>query len=257
MAYESDRSTTIMAVAAAGEAALILRRPSAWSIVATLGLLVSNPGDMKKAAGEWRDPKAGGVADLEAIKNQLDTLQARIKDDGHWEGDAYETFSASVKDFNAQLDRARTYRQGMGDTLDQTAEIYHVGAQIAFYVALAMEGIALVYLASYLVPALRLPAEGWVTVALKKLDDVVKAVVGKKLKAVAAVGVLMWMLNGFQKDQQRLFWGTRAMPQQAPDFTQVSLEYDKNGGLVKKTDTSALTVPSLKGGSFIPGIPGL
>ncbi|MEV7009927.1 hypothetical protein [Streptosporangium sp. NPDC051022] len=249
MAYESDRATTILAVAAATEAAIILRRPAAWSIVATLGLLVSNPGDMKKAAGEWRDPNAGPAADLVAIRDQLHTLQARIKDEGHWEGDAYETFSASVKDFNAQLDNARRYRQGMGDTLDQTADIYHVGAQIAFYTALTMEGIALVYMASYVYPALRIPAEGWVTAALKKLDDVVKGVVGKKLKAVAAVGVIMWMLNGFQKDQQRMFWGTQAMPQQEPDFTQVSLEYDKNGGLVRKPENPALNLPKTKGSS--------
>ncbi|GAA3115073.1 hypothetical protein [Streptosporangium carneum] len=257
MAYEGDRAGYVQMLAAATVAAGILRRPSAFALVASLGVLISNPGDMSKAAGEWRDPKLSGGADLDAIKEQLITLKGRIKNDGHWEGDAYNVFSTAVDDFAVQLDNAKRYRQGAGDTLDQTASLYHATFEVVRLIVYCMGIIAAVYIASKLYPPWGAAVELWVTGVLEKLDGIVKAIISRKLKAVGAVGILLWMLNGFQKDQERLFWGMQALPQQETDFTQVSLQYDKNGGLVQKPDTSAFNVPNMKGSSFIPGIPGL
>ncbi|MEV8633403.1 hypothetical protein AB0395_17250 [Streptosporangium sp. NPDC051023] len=252
MAYESDRWLVITAAATTLAAATCLRRPTAWAIAAAVALLVSNPGDMQKAATEWCNPQENGAVDLAALKSQLEGLLAQVKQEGHWEGEACEAFSAQVKDFNLLLDKCKVYRQGMCDTLDQTAEFYHAGVLFACGVAGAMTIITMIYFACKL-SWLSLSAEAWVIVALKKVDDVVKAVVKKKMMAIGGAAALMLLLNSFQQDQRRLFYGFQAAPGEQPDFSQVGLQYDSTGGLIPKVDMSMPKMPQTKG-SIIPGI---
>ncbi|MEV4091901.1 WXG100 family type VII secretion target [Streptosporangium saharense] len=238
-------------------AAAVLRHPSAYAIVASVGLLISNPGDMAKAAGEWRDPKGSGGVDIDTLKQQLVELKERAKKEGKWEGDAATLFTGTVDDFVAQLDNVKRFREGTADTLDQTAALYHGTFVFAASVIGALSVAALASLALMVYPPLRAGLILAIDRFLNALDAALKAVLRKKLMAVGAVGVVLMLVNGLQQDQERLFYGMKAMPEQKADFTQVGLQYDKNTGLTTKPDTSALKAPQPKGGGIMSSILGI
>ncbi|WP_406312388.1 hypothetical protein OHA77_27760 [Streptosporangium sp. NBC_01639] len=235
MEYEIDVWKYTAAAATTAGAALILKRKKALTISLAIGLMVSNPGSMKKCAVEWRgEGKSGTEADAHRIRNEITSLKNKIKADEHWEGEDAETFNAAADALLAALDEDHKYRTCAADTLDQTAFAYHVGADFAAAVAAAMSMMAAAYLISYPSPQFRAAVNLMINPVLNRIDAVVKAVVNKKMTLVAGAGAVLAAVNGFQYDQKHLFLGMKAMPEKEPDFTQVGLQYDEEFGLRKK-----------------------
>ncbi|MER7207257.1 hypothetical protein [Streptosporangium sp. NPDC000239] len=253
MAYESDRWGYMSLIPTGLAAAAVLMHPGAYLIVAAIGTMVSNPGDMAKAAGEWRDPKGAGGVDIDTLKQQLIDLKGRAEKEGKWEGDAQKLFAATIDEFVTQLDGVKSFRAGTADTLDQTASLYHRTFQFATLVIGAMTVAAAASLALWAFPPLRAGLMLQINTFLKGLDAVVRAVLKKKLLAIGAVSVILMIVNDMAKEHGRLFYGMQSMPELETDFTQVNLQYEKSTGLTVKPDTSALKPPKPKGG-IIPGV---
>ncbi|GAA4233942.1 hypothetical protein FHR32_001437 [Streptosporangium album] len=232
MEYEVDVWKYTGAVATTAAAALILKRRKALAIAAALGLMVSNPGSMKKCAQEWRE--SGTEVNLASLRDEITRLKNQIKADKHWEGEAYEAFSIVADAFIAALDENQKCRKGAADTLDQTALAYHAGADFAVVVAAAMSAMATAYVISAPFPQLRTAVNLMINPVLDRIDTVVKAVVKRKMTLVGGAGAILAVVNGFQYDQKHLFMGMKALPEKEPDFTQTGLQYDKKFGLRKK-----------------------
>ncbi|MFD0888723.1 WXG100 family type VII secretion target [Streptosporangium algeriense] len=248
MAYESDRWGYMALIPTGLAAAAVLMHPGGYAIVAAVGTMISNPGDMAKAAGEWRDPKGAGGIDIDTLKQQLIDLREKARREGKWEGEAGDLFATTVDGFVAQLDNVKRFRQGTADTLDQTAALYHGTFQFAKLVIGAMTTAAAASLALWAFPPLRAGLMMQINTFLKGLDLVVKAVMRKKLTAIGAVTLILMLVDGLQQEQGRLFYGMQSMPEQETDFTQVSLQYDKTTGLTVKPETPSLQPPQPKGG---------
>ncbi|MFJ2030178.1 hypothetical protein [Streptosporangium sp. NPDC087985] len=233
MEYEADVWKYAGAVATTAAAALILKRRKALAIAAALGLMVSNPGSMKKCAQEWRE--SGTEVNLVSLRDEITRLKNQVKADKHWEGEAYEAFSAAADAFTAALDENQKCRKGAADTLDQTAFAYHAGADFAVVVAAAMSAMAMAFIVSYPFPPYRTAVNLMINPVLDRIDTVVKAVVKRKMTLVGGAGAILAVVNGFQYNQKHLFMGMRVLPEKKPDFTQAGLQYNNATGLTKKT----------------------
>ncbi|WP_326825236.1 hypothetical protein [Streptosporangium sp. NBC_01756] len=235
MEYEKD---VVIYTAAAGMttvAALTLKRKKALAISLAIGLMVSNPGSMKKCAVEWRgEGKSGTEADVHRIRDEITSLKNKIKADKHWEGEAADTFNAAADELLAALDEDHKYRTCAADTLDQTAVAYHAGAYFAATVATAMTSLMTAYLISRPFPQFKAVVDRMIDPVLNRIDSVVKAVVTRKMTLVAGAGAVLAAVNGFQYDQKHLFMGMKALPEKEPDFTQAGLQYDKKSHSLKK-----------------------
>ncbi|MER6579306.1 hypothetical protein [Nonomuraea sp. NPDC001023] len=222
--YDSDRWQILSAAAMAGASALVLSQyPIARNLALMIGTLVSNPGDIAKAAVEWVAPTDGhsGV-DFESIKTELVKLKKDIEEKGYWKGPAWFVFSESVDLFAEQLEAASTYFKGVGGGMEHIATVYHWAVLVAVAVAFAM-GLAAVWeLASYLIPgpgklAARITISGFLTA----LGHALRNVVSKKVKSVAVLTGVLVMVNGM------CAMATKSIEQgrPKPDFAPAALEY--------------------------------
>ncbi|GGK50549.1 hypothetical protein Ppa06_09060 [Planomonospora parontospora subsp. parontospora] len=248
MAYENDKDMYIAAVALATIAAGVLRRPMAFSIVATLGLMVSDPGAMNAAAKEW------DKADLDQLKREITELKETLRKDGKWEGEAFAAFDAAVLKFNDELGNAQNLRKGMGDALDQTALVYHVGAIIAMSVAVIMQALAALSIVFLVHPGGKVAFEVALTGVLNSIDKAVKAMAKKKMTAAGVVAGILYGVATLQDNMGKLFFGMKAMPEGTPEFTKAGLNYDPASGL-KKTELPSLNMNLNQGGLHFPGLP--
>ncbi|MBG0815338.1 WXG100 family type VII secretion target [Planomonospora sp. ID82291] len=246
MAYENDKQMYYAAVALAVIAAGVLRRPLAYSVVATLGLLVSDPGAMSTAAKEWDQ------ADLDGLKREITALKERLKKDGKWEGEAFKAFDEAVMKFNEELGNAQNLRRGMSDALEQTALVYHVGAIIAMSVAVILQSLAALSIVFLANPGGKVAFEIALNGVLNTIDKALKSMVGKKRLTVGKVAAILYGVAVLHANMGKLFVGMKAMPEGTPDFSQAGLTYDPAAGLKKSELPNMNPNP---GGLVFPGMP--
>lgn len=235
MEYENDVMKYTGATSIAAGAALILQRQRAWAILLAIGLLVSNPGSMKKCAAELRGEGEGGTeADRHRIEAEIADLKNKIKADEHWEGKDADAFNAAADEFLAELHENQKYRTCVADTLDQTAHASHWGANLAATVASTMGAMAVASVVSRPSPQLKAAVELNITRVLGEIDRSVAAAVRRNISLVGVAGALLATVNVFQYNQGRLFMGMKALSEKEPDFTQAGLQYDKKSHSLKK-----------------------
>ncbi|ACZ90744.1 hypothetical protein [Streptosporangium roseum] len=220
MAYESDRAIYMTSAATAKAAAQILAHPAAvprlllaQTIADMLVMLVSNPGAMCKASEEWCDSDTGDAA-LDAAEKGIRALKVKAKEYGGWEGDACEFFIDRMEILLDELEKMKNYRKSSSQTLQQAAEIYHHGAQFVGGVAALMSGLA----AASLIPIAKGASNLTIATVLRSVGRTVLRVFRMKLKVLAAAGVILAGVNGYQLAQAQLLPGLKALPDKAPDF---------------------------------------
>ncbi|MFI9589402.1 hypothetical protein [Nonomuraea sp. NPDC052265] len=226
--YDSDRWQILSAAAMASASALVLSQyPIARNIALLIGTIVSNPGDMAKAAKEWEAPADGQAGmDFDAIKTELVRLKQEIEDKGYWKGPAWMVFSEAVDQFAQQLDVTATYFKGVGGGMDHMATLYHWAVQVAVYVGFAMALAAAWEVASYFIPlggrvAARVTISGFLTA----LGQALRSVVSKKVKSVAMLTGVLVLVNGMCAMMTQSI--DKGRPK--PDFAPTDLEYASNG----------------------------
>lgn len=220
MAYESDRAIYMTSAATAQAAAAILANPAAVprlllakTIADMMVMLVSNPGAMYKASEEWSGSDAGD-ADLAAVEQGIRDLKVKAREYEGWEGDACEFFIGKMDVLLDELEKMKNYRHSSSQTLQQTAAIYHHGAQFVSGVAALMSGLA----AASLIPITKAASTTAIATVLKSVGKTVLKIFRMKLKALAAAGVILGGVNGYQLAQAQLLPGLKALPDKTPDF---------------------------------------
>ncbi|WP_433222852.1 WXG100 family type VII secretion target [Microtetraspora malaysiensis] len=242
MAYEGDKALLIGATAAAGvSAGFLWEYPAARIIVVMLSAFISDPEAMAAAAADWRSPGKGEEeVDLDALKNHIVQMRDSYKD--KWKGAAFSTFSSVVDTFVDGVDQLKRNHDAAGDSLDQTARMYHIAAQICVSVA----GV-LSILAGLQALCLYPPIKGAVMAAthsvLRSLVTSMKGLLNKQTRAVFMIVGVVGLVNWQSSQTGSLFPNTTALPQQPADYS---------GGYLKYTDEAGLQ-QDLK----VPQIPGL
>ncbi|OUC92958.1 hypothetical protein [Streptosporangium minutum] len=226
MAYESDRAIYMTSAATAQAAAAILANPAAVprlllakTIADMMTMLVSNPGGMSKASEEWNGSDAGD-ADLGAVEQGIRDLKAKAREYKGWEGDACEFFIDKMDILLDELEKMKSYRNSSSQTLAQAAAIYHHGAQFVAAVAALMSGLA----AASLVPITKAASNLTIAVVLRSVGKTVLRIFRMKLKVLAAAGVILAGVNGYQLTQAQLLPGLKALPDKTPDFKRAGPE---------------------------------
>ncbi|MFI7469634.1 WXG100 family type VII secretion target [Nonomuraea sp. NPDC049646] len=249
MSYEEGKGLYYKALATASGAAVLIRRPWAFYIVAMIGLMISDPGRMSGSSKTWRTTDNGGTtSELAALEEQLKQLQATVTGTGTtWEGTAREKFDEAYADFTKSLATLRSTRNATGEAVDQSAKLYHVGALTFMSIAGMMLTYALAVLA----------VQRYVDFAYVLDFKVGKAAVsaGRKVLikhgiAVTVLGTLFYQAVQQSEASGKLFPTMKGIPNELdtlksgdmPEFSNAALEYsveshslipkqDKQGGL--------------------------
>ncbi|WP_433366004.1 WXG100 family type VII secretion target [Streptosporangium sp. CA-115845] len=233
MLFTSDRALYLEALALSGMAAIVM--PYARPISFAIGLLVSDPGEMRSAAARWNDTSPAGAApasgsgDIARLRQELGQLVREIGANGQWTGVAYQTFSKNFTDFDKSLAQLERLRKGVGDTLDVSAEIYHVGAQVCMGIATTLTGLTgFVYWARRS-GVYALSAEGMAMNIVAKLAHIVQKIVTAHTKGVWKItGIVSAVAVYYNQEAQRLP-GVKAVTKKTPEFAQ-ALNYDSSSG---------------------------
>lgn len=247
MSYEEDKAIYIAAAATSAAAAIILVSPLAKTIALMIGSMISDPAGMKKLADQWRDSKLEGESvDLGALEITIANLKAKAEAEG-WKGEARKLFDSSSETFLREMNKLANHRSSAGDTVEQTALIFHYGAMVAFLAASIMSVMATISVASTLVPALRVGVQVAITQTLKSIGTSLQAVMRMKLKGVFVAATILGIVNMHGAMQAALFPGLEAVSDKVPDFGSAGFDYN-SGTLSPSFDLGAVQQP--KGGLF-------
>jgi hypothetical protein len=236
-----------MIISATATASLAATRlweyPVARVIPVMMGALVSNPGDMHKAAEQWQAPADGGM-DLDAIKQEILGLkQAMANSKNAWKGPAWEAFSESVDTFADQVSVAKKYHEGVGGGMSGIATLYHWAVVVAFYVAVVMTLAATLNLLKSVYPPAWAAIMAAISGLLNPLAQMLRNLLSKTAKAVMGLTVTLVAVNAMCATLTQLIDKSRPKA----DFSPADLEY--------KAPKDGTTVGTLqpKNGGF-PGL---
>ncbi|MDH2425087.1 hypothetical protein [Sphaerisporangium sp. TRM90804] len=251
MSYESG--TTLYTVGLAGIGAFSVLNPRGWPIFLLAGASVSNPGEMDKASKEWHSV----AADFQTLGAELTKLAGSVPED-KWTAEDRAAFESSVTLFKQELAKGGEIHKGMGDSMENMANLYFAFAVMVFAVGgilLALVGAVAAAMATGVGAAPAQAAAGAIATGLHKI-----VALAQKRKLVAlgvATGLFfaiqMWNQGKQMELQQK---GMNANGSGIPMFTQANLNL--GGGLAGLPGDPA--VPGLPGAPAAPGqptVPGL
>jgi hypothetical protein len=243
VSYESDKAMYIAAAAEAAAAAVVLMSPIAKSIAVMIGTMISDPGGMQRLAEQWRDSKLGGEAvDLNDLKATITDLRA-LAEAGGWKGEARQLFDSSSAAFLEETAKLENHRVSAGDTVEQAALIFHVGAQVVFWAAQLMAYLAAVALATMVVPAMRVSAQIAIHQTLRSVGQGLVALIRTKMKVILSATAVLGIVNMYSATQARLLPGLEAVTDKTPDYAGLGFDY-RSGSLVPSLDLGGTQQPS-------------
>ncbi|MEV0617180.1 WXG100 family type VII secretion target [Nonomuraea sp. NPDC050404] len=239
---------------AAAAAGLSFAIQSRWAYyaAAALATVVSNPDDMDKAVGKWRETNAS----IATLNTDLDKLKTDLQDKGEWQGQASDTFAATHKTYKQSLDELGRANAGAGDAVEQHSTLAKWGLVPAGAVVTLMGVAAATRLAGNLTGP-------WGKAAALIFDKLVgtatlqvtKQMVKKFGIASAVVGGLMYTVMQMSESSGKAFPGAKAVPADLNTggglkYQFPQLEYQEGMGLTQKVDTEGMTnMP--KGGGIL------
>ncbi|MEO3798932.1 hypothetical protein [Nonomuraea sp. B1E8] len=241
----------LTAAGSAAAAALVLRKPWASYMALAIGTLVSDPEGMGDAARQWRTADhSGDMEELDQLDQQLDDLKAQLKDQGTWEGQAFDSFETVHTSFKESLQQLKESRNATGDGVDAQADFFKWGAVTCTALAMFMWTVVIVSYGFLLTSATgwgMVAKEVWETrMGLKGLS-ITKAMLRKHGIAVATLAGLLIFLKTQTESVGKIFPTLEAMPTQmssmqnggAMPFTNDGLTYEKEmGALSPQMDES-------------------
>ncbi|MFF4773017.1 WXG100 family type VII secretion target [Microtetraspora fusca] len=231
MAYENDKMLLINAVAAAGtSAALLWEYPVARTIVLMMSSFISDPEAMAAAAADWRSPgKEQEHLDLDTLKNDIVRLKDSLKD--KWQGPAYSTFSSTVDTFVEGVDQLKRNHDAAGDSLDQSARMYHVATVVCVSVAGVLAAVAALQYICLAYPLSKVAVRIASSSVLTSLAAAMKKLLQRQGMAIFTLVGIIGMVDWQSSTTGNLFPSTAALPQQPADFSGANMKYDDTAGL--------------------------
>ena len=248
MSHENGKALYYVAAATSATGALMIRRPWAYYVTLMIGLMISDPGQMSESAKAWRTTDNGGsTSELIALRGELSTLRNTLKEEGKWEGEAFERFDAAYQDFNKSLKMLETTRNSTGEAVDQSAKLFFGGAVVCNVIAdfMFLYGVALMLLrynvyGNFIAQALDIQVS-------KVAVQSVKKVLIRHGIAVGVLSTVMYQAMQMAETSGKLFPTMKSLPTELSnlksggmaEFTNSGLEYDEQAGsLTPKVDDS-------------------
>jgi hypothetical protein len=243
MGTGSDRGQFIYAATTAtAAAAMLYEYPMARNIALMIGTMVSNPHSMTLAAEQWSNPEGDGDMNIESVKQAVRALREECLEQEWWKGPACDACIASLDILIEQLDKAGQYHLGVGQGVGSLANAYHWAAEVATIVATSMLLLAgwkklVPIFAPW--PGVQAAMALAIFVALTRMGMVVRGLLGKQMKSVAMLTVLVGAINFMCMSLGQFIEQSRPRPDFAPaaleyvgnDATGVGTLQPKNGGI--------------------------
>ena len=289
MAYEEDYSTFWWAV---GKMTYVVGvMPYAYPLLTAIGFLAgSDTGEIDRAAIGWHDktpvgldsspfpvspggqgqawhpPMAAssgsqqgaqqsGSSDLSFLRNELQQLTKKIGEKD-WKGEAFTSFAQKVKEFDDGLASLELNFKGTGDTLHQTAYIYH---EIAKFIKLITN--FMVGLATFVLACRALPLTGWsvelnmVMLTVRDVTASVQKVIFSHTKIILKVGVILGIAAvGYNQFSHNLLGLHAVSSGKTPDLIQASAVWDPTTSNITDDPTAGLDTGDLGDTSPLPDI---
>ena len=109
--------------------------PANLLVVAEIGVMISNPGEMAGAARDWKSV----AAKVEGLKTELEGLANGVSPE-QWQGKDRDAFDHAVQKYKAELTKAHDYHGSVGDMLDTVSWVFF--GMAVFALALAVITLA-------------------------------------------------------------------------------------------------------------------
>ncbi|MFI7441214.1 hypothetical protein [Nonomuraea indica] len=252
------RNRFIVAATVSTACSLIIRRPLAYAVAVGLGVMVADPDGMLKAMKGWKTTAEGGDTDeIERLAEWMVAFKDKLKTDAKWEGAAFTAMEAAADGFIEAIKELGTGRNGIGDTLKSSAELYDKLSWVALGLMSAMVVWAGLVLASRLTPGTWALSQIAINAGLKALWTSLRPILFKLAIFAGGVFAIYQGVSMKSMEQATKFQTMMAMP-----IEQYGLGNDtRTGALVPKTiptdnqngiDTKNGGLPS---GRNIPGMP--
>jgi hypothetical protein len=224
MSYENG--TMLYTIGLAGIGTFSVVNPRGWPIFLLAGASVSNPGEMDKAAREWKSV----AADFDGLANELTTLANSVPED-KWTAEDRKAFEAGVAAFKTELKKSGETHNGVGDSMDGLAALYYAFAVIVCAVGSILAALMAVVLAAMATGIGAGPAQAAASTIAAGLQKVVELAQRKKLLALGVAGALFYAVQmwnqGKQTDLQQK--GMNSTGGGSPMFTQATLTLGNPG----------------------------
>ncbi|MGW0801877.1 WXG100 family type VII secretion target [Nonomuraea sp. NPDC002799] len=231
---------------AGGMAALataLIRSGWTFYITSAIGSMISDPEGMEGSAKQTLTTvKNGLTVEFEEIDKLLVSLKTQLKEQGTWEGEAFEAFEQVHTSFRDSLKQLEDSRNATGEGLESSAAFWKVGAIVCASVAAVMLTLGIAKAASNLGGPIG-KAAAWTaeTVIAKTIIKVMEKVFGKHLLAIGALGGIMYAANAYADTAGKVFPTLKAMPTEMGSMTSLGGKPFTNDGMIYDKDLGALT----------------
>lgn len=215
------------AVSMATAAAFVIKDRWAFTIVAAMGTMISDPEGMAESASGW------STGELETLSGELDALKTALQENGTWEGEAFTAFEEIHGRFKESVTALEESRNSTGEAVGSTASFYAVGAIVCASIAAVMVAWAAVVLFSSVTPTSFIAAKINGFAVGRMLISLVKGILSKHRMVLIGLTAVIGMAVFQSRATGQVFPGLEAMPASEMDmgamtFTSDGMTYDEN-----------------------------
>jgi hypothetical protein len=245
------RNRFLVAATVSAGCAWIIRRPLAFSIAAGLGVMAADPEAMLEAMKKWKTTAEGGLTEeLENLVRWMESFKDKLKKDATWDGAAFNAMEVAADGFIAAVGELGVARNGIGDTLKSSADLYDKLSYVAVAAAMAMVVWAVLVSVGKLTPGTWAGTQIAVNAGLKALFTSLRPILIKLAVFSGGVFAIYQGVTMKSMEQEAKLKSMMAVP-----IEQHGLGNDpRTGALVQKSipvDTKNGTLPP---GVQIPGM---
>ncbi|MFB4282587.1 MULTISPECIES: WXG100 family type VII secretion target [unclassified Nonomuraea] len=229
------KETYMAAASTALVAAGMIWRPWGFYVAATIGTMISDPEGMTESAAGWR------TEELVTLGAQLDALKTQLKDQGTWEGSAFDAFESVHTSFKNSIDDLNAARDDTGQAVDSAAGFYRVGAIVCSAVALAMLGWGIAKMAMRFNPATAVAAETTDAAVGNAATSTIRTVAKRHLMVAGGMAAVLAVVVQQSKMTGKIFPTLEAMPTQMSTMQNGGSTPFTNDGMTYDEDMATLT----------------
>ncbi|NUW40965.1 hypothetical protein [Nonomuraea rhodomycinica] len=250
----ADERLMAAAIATATAAAGLIGGRWPWYVVGLMGVCYGHISGMGHSTQLWKTTAEQGLIDeLDELMEGMAAFKKRLKDEGKWEGSAYEAFEGVYDTFRKGAEDLAKLRNLNGDGVKAAKSIFGNMVLMFGVVATGM----LIFgirkrIMSIVHPAGAVIGEGESAVQGATTTGVVKGAAKKQLIFLGTLGGLIYMANQQAEMTGKLFPMMKTgLPTEMsalksgngmPPFSGTGLQYDENLGLSQKMDDPTKTM---------------
>lgn len=190
----ADEKVMLGAIATTTVAAGLIGGKWPWYVVALMGTCYGHITGMGNATNLWRTKEAHGlIEELDDLKTEMAAFKKRLKDEGKWEGGAWDTFEDAYDKFRQGVDALAELRNLNGAGVEATQKAFKVLAILFNVVAGVMLAVGIAMVWARLHPAGRVAAVLLSNSAGSTATSTTRASVWKLVKILGIFAGVLYM----------------------------------------------------------------